>query len=59
MEERKRLRKQRELDNDERKRLEVYELKKKGRYGKGVNKGYQNFCKFCFREYDLPTPECF
>ncbi|KAL4444520.1 hypothetical protein ABPG74_016813 [Tetrahymena malaccensis] len=43
---------------DERLRMEEYERKKQGRKGKGIENNYLSFCKFCFWEYELPTPQC-
>ncbi|EGR32132.1 hypothetical protein IMG5_094970 [Ichthyophthirius multifiliis] len=45
-------------DKERQHRLEEYEKKKQGRSGKGNEKNYLNFCKACFWEYELPTPEC-
>ncbi|KAL4491781.1 hypothetical protein ABPG72_006036 [Tetrahymena utriculariae] len=43
---------------EERLRMEEYERKKQGRKGKGIENNYLSFCKFCFWEYELPTPQC-
>lgn len=41
---------------EEKKRYEEYERKKQGCSGKGAQNGYLSFCKYCFWEYELPTP---
>ncbi|EAS03008.1 tetratricopeptide repeat protein (macronuclear) [Tetrahymena thermophila SB210] len=50
--------KRKKEQEEERLRMEEYERKKQGRKGKGVENNYLSFCKFCFWEYELPTPQC-
>jgi len=42
----------------ERKEKEEHEKKLKGRKGKGIAEDYINFCKFCFREFQIPIEKC-
>lgn len=37
---------------------EALRKRKEGRPGKGEKKNYIHFCKKCFWEYELPTPQC-
>ena len=37
---------------------EQQELLLKGRPGKGNQKGYVSFCRFCFTEYVIEVPKC-
>jgi hypothetical protein len=43
---------------DELKKREKEEILKKGRPGKGHQKGYKRFCRFCFTEYLIDIEKC-
>ena len=40
------------------KQREQSEVLLKGRPGKGHQKGYKSFCRFCFTEYIIEVPKC-
>lgn len=54
----KEIRKQREKERELEREKQKYELKRRGRAGKGEKKDYLDFCKFCHLEYELSTPSC-
>jgi len=37
---------------------DMMDKRKQGCPGKGESKNYHSFCKHCFWEYTLPTPQC-